>query len=69
MMNDVMTTAHNAMNSSMATINASHMASSIMSDDMSVPSSPESANFDESDLLSNAVNDDVTAQLAAAGRY
>lgn len=37
-----------------------------MSDD---PSSPESDNFDDSDLLHNTIQDDVTAQLAAAGKY
>lgn len=36
-----------------------------MSDD---PSSPESDNFDDSDLLNNTSQDDVTAQLAAAGK-
>ncbi|XP_017476899.1 PREDICTED: DNA-binding protein P3A2-like [Rhagoletis zephyria] len=35
-----------------------------LSDD---PSSPESDNFDDSDLLSGEVHDEVTAQLAAAG--
>ncbi|VDH98992.1 DNA-binding protein P3A2-like [Mytilus galloprovincialis] len=40
--------------------------SGMMSDDISEPSSPESS-FDANDLYSNAVNDDVTAQLAAAG--
>lgn len=37
-----------------------------LSDD---PSSPESDNFDDSDLLSSTVHDEVTAQLAAAGKY
>ena len=46
-----------------STINAS-----IMSDAMSEPSSPESATFDESDLLNSTVHDDVTAQLASAGQ-
>ena len=36
-----------------------------LSDD---PSSPESDNFDDSDLLSSTVHDEVTAQLAAAGK-
>lgn len=40
--------------------------SGMMSDDMSEPSSPESS-FDANDLYNNAVADDVTAQLAAAG--
>ena len=31
------------------------------------PSSPESEPFDTADLLSSAVSDDVTTQLAAAG--
>lgn len=35
-----------------------------LSDD---PSSPESDNFDDSDLLSSTAQDEVTAQLAAAG--
>ncbi len=34
---------------------------------MSEPSSPESATFDDSDLLNPAVTDVVTSQLAAAG--
>lgn len=38
-----------------------------MSDAMSEPSSPESTTFDEADLLSTSVHDDVTAQLASAG--
>lgn len=42
--------------------------SGMMSDDISEPSSPESS-FDANDLYSNAVNDDVTAQLAAAGNF
>ena len=37
-----------------------------LSDD---PSSPESDNFDDSDLLSSTVHDEVTAQLAAAGKH
>ena len=36
-----------------------------LSDD---PSSPDSDNFDDSDLLSSTVHDEVTAQLAAAGK-
>ena len=36
-----------------------------LSDD---PSSPESASFDDGDLLSGDVHDDITAQLAAAGK-
>ena len=36
-----------------------------LSDD---PSSPESASFDDGDLLSGDVHDDITAQLAAAGQ-
>ncbi|KAI2810726.1 GTPase regulator Nrf1 [Blomia tropicalis] len=36
-----------------------------LSDD---PSSPESDNFDDSDLLSSTAQDEVTAQLAAAGQ-
>jgi hypothetical protein len=39
----------------------------MMSDEISEPSSPESS-FDANDLYSNAVSDDVTAQLAAAGK-
>jgi hypothetical protein len=35
-----------------------------LSDD---PSSPESASFDDGDLLSGDCHDEVTAQLAAAG--
>lgn len=36
-----------------------------LSDD---PSSPESDNFEDSDLLSSTAHDEVTAQLAAAGK-
>ena len=43
-----------------------HISSGMMSDDLSEPSSPDSS-FDASDLLSSSVQDDVTAQLAAAG--
>ena len=43
------------------------MNSSIMSEEMSEPSSPESHDYDDSDLLHSAVTDDVTAQLAHAG--
>ena len=38
----------------------------MIGDDVSEPSSPESA-FDETDLLNSSMHDDVTAQLAAAG--
>ncbi|XP_074645431.1 DNA-binding protein P3A2-like isoform X2 [Tubulanus polymorphus] len=65
MMNIV--TTHNSRiisHSEMSGINSTCME--MMTEDMSEPSSPESA-FDESDLLGHAVNDDVTAQLAAAG--
>ncbi|KAK3584886.1 hypothetical protein CHS0354_023472 [Potamilus streckersoni] len=49
-------------------LNSGHMsAGDMMVDDLSEPSSPESDNFDTSDLLSSSVNDDVTSQLAAAG--
>ena len=48
----------------MATINST-MLSDGLSDE---PSSPESTTFDDSDLLRSAVTDDVTAQLAAAGK-
>ncbi|KAL5013305.1 hypothetical protein ScPMuIL_007575 [Solemya velum] len=44
----------------------SHGTSGMMSDGMSEPSSPESS-FDASDLLSAAVDDDVTEQLVATG--
>ncbi|XP_069142105.1 DNA-binding protein P3A2-like [Argopecten irradians] len=61
----------NMNNSNSVTINTSHMNShmnsGMISDDISEPSSPESSQFDASDLLRNAVTDDVTAQLAAAG--
>lgn len=39
----------------------------MMEDDLSEPSSPESG-FDTSDFLQGTVTDDVTAQLAAAGK-
>ncbi|XP_070558094.1 DNA-binding protein P3A2-like isoform X2 [Ptychodera flava] len=42
------------------------MATIMMSDDISEPSSPESTPFDDADLLNNQP-DDVTMQLAAAG--
>lgn len=48
------------------TINASHIATSMMDDDLSDPSSPESG-FDASDLLHSVGSDEVTAQLAASG--
>ncbi|KAJ8301622.1 hypothetical protein KUTeg_020609 [Tegillarca granosa] len=65
----------NINNSNSLTINTSHMSSQItghlnsgmISDDISEPSSPESASFDASDLLNNSVADDITSQLAAAG--
>ena len=44
-----------------------HINSGMISDDISEPSSPDSSTFDASDLLSGTCNDDVTAQLAAAG--
>ena len=45
-----------------------NIGGTMMSDAMSdEPSSPESTTFDDSDLLGNAVHDEVTAQLAAAG--
>lgn len=53
--------------SGMTTISTSPMSSCMLSDDISESSSQESAHFDESDLLTSPVNDDVTAQLAAAG--
>lgn len=37
-----------------------------ITEDVSEPSSPDTP-FDDTDLLNPAVNDDVTAQLAAAG--
>lgn len=50
-------------------ISAAMNHSVVSADDMSdgVPSSPESPSFDEADLLSSGITDDVTAQLAAAG--
>ncbi len=42
------------------------MMSDTLSDD---PSSPESTTFDDSDILGSTVHDDVTAQLAAAGKF
>lgn len=60
----------NVGNMNAITINAQqigHISSGMMSDDLSEPSSPDSSSFDASDLLSNSVHDDVTAQLAAAG--
>jgi hypothetical protein len=50
------------------TINSS-MAASLMAEDMSDASSNESTQFDDTDLLNSSVHDDVTAQLAAAGKY
>lgn len=37
-----------------------------LSDDSS---SPDSDNFDDSDLLANSAQDDITSQLAAAGKF
>ena len=54
------------MNSVPLTITNPQLSSDMMSD-LSEPSSPESESFDTSDLLSTAVNDDITNQLAAAG--
>lgn len=48
------------------TINAAHINASMMDDDLSDPSSPESS-FDAADLLQSACQDEVTAQLAASG--
>lgn len=53
-------------NSNTNNINTAY-TSGMMSDEISEPSSPESS-FDANDLYSNAVSDDVTAQLAAAGK-
>ena len=53
---------------SIVTTGPINISTTMMSDAMSdEPSSPESTTFDDSDLLGNAVHDDVTAQLAAAG--
>lgn len=50
-------------------VNMTTINSTMLSDGLSdEPSSPESTTFDDSDLLRSAVSDDVTAQLAAAGR-
>lgn len=61
----------NMNNTNTVTINTahinSHLNAGMMSDDISEPSSPESTQFDASDLLGSSVTDDVTAQLAAAG--
>ncbi|XP_070191817.1 DNA-binding protein P3A2-like isoform X2 [Littorina saxatilis] len=45
---------------------AQHMNASMMDDDLSEPSSPESG-FDTTDLLNSACQDEVTAQLVASG--
>ncbi|ESO90975.1 hypothetical protein LOTGIDRAFT_122380 [Lottia gigantea] len=47
-------------------MNTAQLNSSMMGDEMSDPSSPEST-FDAAELLHGAVTDEVTAQLAAAG--
>ena len=53
---------------SIVTTGQINISGTMMSDAMSdEPSSPESTTFDDSDLLGNAVHDEVTAQLAAAG--
>ena len=45
-----------------------HINQAMMDDEMSDgPSSPEST-FDAADLIHGSMNDEVTAQLAAAGR-
>lgn len=51
----------------MTTISTSPMSSGMLSDDISESSSQEGHHFDETDLLTSPMNDDVTAQLAAAG--
>ena len=54
---------------SIVTTGQINIGGTMMSDAMSdEPSSPESTTFDDSDLLGNAVHDEVTAQLAAC-RY
>ncbi|CAI9721969.1 Hypothetical predicted protein [Octopus vulgaris] len=51
----------------MTNMSTSPMCANMLSDDMSESSSPDSPHFDETDLLTNTMNDDVTTQLAAAG--
>ncbi|XP_014781582.1 DNA-binding protein P3A2 isoform X2 [Octopus bimaculoides] len=51
----------------MTNMSTSPMCANMLSDDMSESSSPDSPHFDETDLLANTMNDDVTTQLAAAG--
>ena len=49
------------------TIGGTHINTGMMEDDMSEgPSSPEST-FDAADLIHGSMQDEVTAQLAAAG--
>lgn len=52
----------------MTNMSTSPMCANMLSDDMSESSSPDSPHFDETDLLTNTMNDDVTTQLAAAGK-
>ena len=54
----------------MDTSSAMYIVSSVnMADTLSETSSLDSATFDDSDLLSSAVTDDITAQLASAGLF
>ncbi|XP_050412480.1 DNA-binding protein P3A2 isoform X2 [Patella vulgata] len=60
----MMMNVHSLSNS--ISINTSQLNATMMDDDISDPSSPEST-FDASELLHGSVSDEVTAQLAAAG--
>lgn len=40
----------------------------MISEDISEPSSPDTP-FDDSDLLNSSMTDDVSAQLAASGKF
>ena len=64
---NIVTTLQSAMNSIGSAMNTT-ISTSMISDQMSEPSSPESTTFDDSDLLNSTCSDDVTAQLAAAGQ-
>lgn len=57
---------------SMSTSIVNHAGADAMNvdcDDLSDDPDSGDSNFDDTDLLANACNDDITAQLAAAGMF
>lgn len=55
------------MNTAMA-VSANQMPVNEILSDLSEPSSPESEMYDATEILGTSVHDDVTHQLAAAGK-